>query len=133
MSEPKQYQVHQQFLPAEILDFTAFGYRKAARTFESLNAQGGQKHIVLTGATSGLGLAAAHALAQYGANLTLIIRDRSRAESLQQECEERGAAQCRVIVADLALQQETQQAIATLISWAEPIDVLINNAGALFN
>jgi dehydrogenase/reductase SDR family member 12 len=133
MSEPKQYQVYQQFLPREIWDFTAFGYRKAARNFESLSSQGGQKHIVLTGANSGLGLAAAHALAQLGANLTLIIRDRSQAQALQQECEERGAAQCRVIIADLALLQETQQAIDTLLSWAEPIDVLINNAGALFN
>ena len=33
MSEPKQYQVYQRFLPREIWDFTAFGYRKAARNF----------------------------------------------------------------------------------------------------
>ncbi|HEX4113869.1 MAG TPA: SDR family oxidoreductase [Stellaceae bacterium] len=91
------------------------------------------KVCVITGATSGLGLEAAQRLAQLGANLVLVGRDRDRGEAALLRL--RGAVpevSVRMHYADLSLMSE-QKRVATEIRDAEPrIDVLINNAGALF-
>jgi dehydrogenase/reductase SDR family protein 12 len=116
----------------EIWDFTGPGFRRAKKRFANL-AWTTDKHIVLTGATSGLGLSAAKSLAMAGANLTLVVRDAVRAQALKQECESLGAARCEVVIADLALLSDTRRVVDVLIKQGKPIDVLINNAGALFN
>ena len=91
------------------------------------------KVVVITGATSGIGQVAAEKLAAMGARIVMIARDRSRA----------GAAMARlrqiapnvahsVHDADLSLLGETKR-VGAEIAAAEPrIDVLINNAGAMF-
>ncbi len=119
-------------LIGEIWDFTGPGYRRARKRFAG-NEWSTDKHIVLTGATSGLGLSAAKSLAAIGAKLTLVVRDATKGRALQQECESLGARCCRLIIADLALLEDTRRVIDTLFVQDEPIDVLINNAGALFN
>lgn len=119
-------------LVSEIWDFTGPGYRKAAKKFHSLaNANG--KHVVLTGATSGLGLSSARTLASLGARLTLVVRDAQKARRLEQECLALGAVSVSIILADLTLLADARKVVAELISRDEHIDVLINNAGALFN
>jgi len=119
-------------LLSEIWDFTGPRYRKAAKKFTTLPNAGG-KHVVLTGATSGLGLSSARTLASLGARLTLVVRDAQKAQQLEQECEAMGAASVSVILADLALLGDARRVVAELLAKNEPIDVLINNAGALFN
>lgn len=119
-------------LVREIWDFTGPGYRAARKRFEPYEWST-DKHIVLTGATSGLGLSSAKTLAAAGAELTLVVRDAERGHALKQECESLGAKRCEVIIADLALLEDTRRVIAVLIEQGKPIDVLINNAGALFN
>jgi NAD(P)-dependent dehydrogenase (short-subunit alcohol dehydrogenase family) len=92
------------------------------------------KVCVITGATSGLGLEAAERLAKLGARLVLVGRDRGRGEAALSRL--RGAApglQASIYYADLSLMSE-QKRVATEIRAAEPrIDVLINNAGAMFS
>ena len=119
-------------LMGEIWDFTRPGYRKAKKRFANLEWTT-DKYIVLTGATSGLGLSAAKSLAIAGANLCLVVRDAVRGQALKQECESLGATSCQVIIADLALLNDTRRVVDTLIAQGKAIDVLINNAGALFN
>jgi len=91
------------------------------------------KVCVITGATSGLGLEAADRLARLGARLVLVGRDKARGEVALARL--RAAApniQASIYYADLSLMSE-QKRVATEIRAAEPkIDVLINNAGALF-
>ena len=90
--------------------------------------------VVITGATSGIGLVAARKLAQAGARIVMVARDRSRAETAVDVLRAAGPqANHTVYYADLSRLDEMKR-VAGEIAAAEPrIDVLINNAGALFN
>ncbi|HEY4855160.1 MAG TPA: SDR family NAD(P)-dependent oxidoreductase, partial [Xanthobacteraceae bacterium] len=94
----------------------------------------GGKTVVITGGTSGIGEVAAEKLAQMGARIVLVARDKSRAEATLKQLRERGPnlAHC-VYYADLTRVAEMKR-VATEIAGEEVrIDVLINNAGALFS
>lgn len=92
------------------------------------------KTIVITGGTSGIGLVAASELAAMGARIVLLARDRSRAEGTLSVLRSRNPnARHSVHYADLSL-VEAVKSVAAEIAAAEPvIDVLINNAGAIFH
>ena len=92
------------------------------------------KVVVITGATSGIGQVAAERLAGIGARLVLVARDRARGAASLSRLHERGPGLVhRVHYADLSSVADTKR-VASEIAAAEPrIDVLINNAGALFN
>jgi len=91
------------------------------------------KVVVITGATSGIGRLAAEKLAAMGARLILVARDRIRAETTLARLRELNpGAPHRVCFADLSRLAEMKRA-GREIAAAEPrIDVLINNAGAIF-
>jgi NAD(P)-dependent dehydrogenase (short-subunit alcohol dehydrogenase family) len=92
------------------------------------------KTCVITGATSGIGEVAAVRLAAMGVRLVVIARDRARGEALLRRLRARapGAAH-RVLYADLMRVADAKR-VAAEIAAAEPrIDILINNAGALFS
>lgn len=91
------------------------------------------KVVVITGATSGIGLVAAEKLAGMGARLVLVAREKARGETTLARLGAiaPGVAH-RVHYADLSRLAQMKQ-VAAEIAGAEPrIDVLINNAGALF-
>jgi retinol dehydrogenase 12 len=89
--------------------------------------------VVITGATSGIGQVAAERLAQLGARIVFIARDRARGEAALARLRSLGPGiEPAVHYADLSLVAEMKRA-ATQIAVSEPIiDVLINNAGAYF-
>lgn len=91
------------------------------------------KVCVITGATSGIGLVAAERLGAMGARLVLIGRDRARGEGALQRIRKRvPGIVAEVRYADLSRLAEMNR-LADEVAAAEPrIDVLINNAGALF-
>src|ERR1700676_5351531 len=90
------------------------------------------KTIVITGATSGIGEVAAIHLAEQGARIVFTARDQARADAAMAKLKRAGAADHAVHMADLSTLAEMKRIGAALA--AEPrIDVLINNAGALFN
>jgi len=88
------------------------------------------KTVVITGATSGIGAIAARRLAEKGARIVIVARDRSRAEETLRELRTANAAQAHTaFYADLARLGEMKR-VAAQIAAAEPkIDVLMNNAG----
>ncbi len=92
------------------------------------------KVVVVTGGTSGIGQVAAMKLAGMGARIVLVARDRTRADAtLAMLAKANGEAAHSVHLADLSSIAATK-AVGAEIAAAEPrIDVLINNAGALFN
>ena len=92
------------------------------------------KVVVFTGGTSGLGQVAATELAGQGARIVLVARDRDRAAAAMADFGRAGPGLAhRVVYANLASIAETKR-VAAQIAGAEPkIDVLVNNAGALFN
>lgn len=92
------------------------------------------KTVVITGGTSGIGVVAAERLAGQGARLLLIARDPRRAAATLARLERIAPGLGHgVYEADLCRLSEMKR-VAQEIAAAEPrIDVLINNAGALFN
>ena len=89
------------------------------------------KAVVLTGATSGIGEACAHALARKGAQLTLICRNRAKAERVKAEIAAATQREVQLIIADLSVQAEVRRAAAEYLATDRPLHVLINNAGVL--
>jgi retinol dehydrogenase 12 len=83
---------------------------------------------VVTGATSGIGKAAATALARLGATVVLVGRDRGRTEAAAAEIARVSASPPRAEVADLASLEQVR-GLAGRLAGLERIDVLINNAG----
>jgi NAD(P)-dependent dehydrogenase (short-subunit alcohol dehydrogenase family) len=91
------------------------------------------KTCVITGTTSGIGRAAAEALAAMGARIVMVARDKQRGEATLAKLRDRfPAAEHSIHYADLLRLAEVKR-LAADIAAAEPrIDVLLNNAGAMF-
>src|SRR5690242_793663 len=91
------------------------------------------KTVVITGATSGIGEVAAIRLAEKGARIVFTARDKARAGDTMAALEKANpGADHAFHMADLSQLAEMKRVGAELAR--EPkIDVLINNAGALFN
>jgi NAD(P)-dependent dehydrogenase (short-subunit alcohol dehydrogenase family) len=91
------------------------------------------KTIVATGATSGIGEVAALELAGMGARVVIVARDEDRAKATMRKLESKAPGLGhRVHLADLSSMAEARR-VGTAIAASEPrIDVLINNAGAMF-
>jgi len=83
---------------------------------------------VVTGATSGIGKAAATALARLGATVVMVGRDRGRTEAAAAQIAAVSASPPRAEIADLASLEQVR-ALAARLAGLERIDVLINNAG----
>jgi NAD(P)-dependent dehydrogenase (short-subunit alcohol dehydrogenase family) len=91
------------------------------------------KVVVITGATSGIGEVAAQRLAAMGARIVLVARDAARGQKALTRLPSIGpGAAHSIYYGDLSRISESKR-VAQEIAAAEPrIDVLINNAGALF-
>jgi NAD(P)-dependent dehydrogenase (short-subunit alcohol dehydrogenase family) len=91
------------------------------------------KTVVITGATSGIGEVAACRLAQQGARIVLIARDRSRGEQTLKRLEASAPGRNHVVhYANLSRLAEMKRAAEVIAGSEARIDVLVNNAGALF-
>lgn len=89
--------------------------------------------VVLTGATRGIGRAAAIELARDGADVAIVGRDAERVQEVAAEAQAAaGGGRVRPHVADLTLMSEVRRLADELSARYEHIDVLANNAGALF-
>jgi short-subunit dehydrogenase len=82
-------------------------------------------HVVITGASSGIGEALAREYLRRGASLTLVARRRGKLEELAGGHAER----CRVVEADLAEHEHACDWVDAAADALGPIDVLVNNAG----
>jgi NAD(P)-dependent dehydrogenase (short-subunit alcohol dehydrogenase family) len=92
------------------------------------------KTCVVTGATSGIGLATAEQLAAMGARLVLVGRDRAKGEAARAHLARlHPAAAVELVYGDLSRLAEMRQVAQALLAAAPRIDVLVNNAGAIFN
>jgi NAD(P)-dependent dehydrogenase (short-subunit alcohol dehydrogenase family) len=90
--------------------------------------------VVITGATSGIGLVAAGRLAGMGARLVLIARDRARGEAALRQLRDAGPQASHAIhYADLSSLAEMKRVAGEIAAEEPRIDVLINNAGAMFD
>lgn len=115
--------------------YSRFGYEVRSRSadWESLpNDALRDRVIVITGATSGLGLATARRVRVLGGSLILVGRDRERTANAVRTLSENtpGSGGVEMAVADMA-EPEQVRAACRDISNKSAVDVLIHNAGAL--
>jgi NAD(P)-dependent dehydrogenase (short-subunit alcohol dehydrogenase family) len=91
------------------------------------------KRVIITGATRGIGLAAARELAHRGALLSIVARSESRAAAAVDQIRAAGGPQTEVEVlfADLSSQASIRKLADEILANHPRIDVLVNNAGAI--
>lgn len=117
-----------------MLMFSRSGYELSRRFWTEPGGTLYGRKVVLTGGTSGIGKAAAFMLAGKKAFLTIIARNREKARQVQQDIiSKTGNPHVDVMLADLGRMQDIKQVARQLRDTKKSIDVLINNAGALFN
>jgi len=91
-----------------------------------------QKTILITGATDGIGLATANALAQQGHNLLIHGRSAEKLAAAEASIQQRqGKGTVETFLADLSSLEAVCQLATEVLSKHSSIDVLINNAGVL--
>ena len=91
------------------------------------------KVILLTGATRGIGRKAAHGIAPTGATMVVVGRDKERVDMLISEMKEvEGCGPVHGEICDLFVQKEIRALANRFDNQFDRLDVLINNAGAIF-
>src|SRR5215211_3735620 len=92
------------------------------------------KVCLVTGATSGVGMVTAKTLAQLGATTIIIARNPERGTAMVNRIrQETGNPQVEMILADLSAQGDVRRLAREVQSRYPRLDVLVNNAGALFS
>lgn len=86
------------------------------------------KTVLITGATSGIGLGCARKFAENGDRLILTGRNEKRLEEIRKELEEKGT-KVLILTFDVRDSQKAKQQIDNLPEEWKEIDVLVNNAG----
>jgi NAD(P)-dependent dehydrogenase (short-subunit alcohol dehydrogenase family) len=100
----------------------------------TLKGQVQGKVVLVTGGSSGIGLAAAHKIAHAGAVAVIVGRDQEKLDAAKKEIEDalgKNANRGRVVTfsADLASLDDCDKLVAWLVENYGGVDVLINNAG----
>jgi NAD(P)-dependent dehydrogenase (short-subunit alcohol dehydrogenase family) len=114
-----------------VLSFDRHGFRRHARAFDpaDLAVDLSGRTVLITGANSGLGLAATRQLARLGATVVMLCRDLARGE----------AARAGVLAGQPGARLELERLDVSSLAdvqrfaraWRRPVDVLVNNAGVL--
>ena len=91
--------------------------------------QGSARTALVTGASSGIGLAFTHELASRGFDILLTARRRDRLEALASELTRAHKVRTHILVEDLADGQATERLVGHLTEQGLTVDVLVNNAG----
>jgi NAD(P)-dependent dehydrogenase (short-subunit alcohol dehydrogenase family) len=86
------------------------------------------KAAIVTGASSGLGIAFAEALAEAGADLVLTARRTDRLEQTRALIQQRGR-RALTVTADVARPEDAQAVVDAAMAEFGHVDVLVNNAG----
>jgi NAD(P)-dependent dehydrogenase (short-subunit alcohol dehydrogenase family) len=91
------------------------------------------KRVLVTGATSGIGLEAAHSLAQQGANVVLVGRDAAKtARCLDEVRKGARSAEVTSLLCDFSRQADVRRLAYDVLHRFDRLDVLVNNAGGVF-
>jgi len=85
---------------------------------------------VVTGASAGLGVEFAHAVASAGARVVLTARRGERLQALADDLKAAYGTESFIVAADLGRAEERERAFSTIdSSFGGAVDILINNAG----
>ena len=87
------------------------------------------KVIIITGASSGIGLASAKLFASFGAKLALAARSIDKLEALAREISSDPASQILCVKTDVSKEDDCRNLVAKTVEKFGCIDILVNNAG----
>ena len=90
------------------------------------------KTVVISGATSGIGLQTARLFAEKGASLICLNRNSEKSTRLEEELQKDFSCSIRTIITDFSSLEQVRNTAEQLLALERPIDVLIHNAG-VFN
>ena len=91
------------------------------------------KTVLITGATSGIGLEACVVLARNGARVVMVGRNAIKTAKRVEEVRRRsGATAVESVLCDLSSQRQIRQLAERVAAGPDRLDVLVNNAGAVF-
>ena len=91
------------------------------------------KRVLVTGATSGIGLEAARSLAKQGAKVVLVGRDAAKtARCLDEVRSGAPGAEVSSLLCDFSRQADVRRLADEVLRRYDRLDVLVNNAGAVF-
>lgn len=90
------------------------------------------KTVLITGATNGIGEVTAKELARLGATVIVVGRSREKVDKTVTAIKAQGAGDAHYAVADLSSQEQVRDLAAHINATYPRLDVLINNAGAMF-
>lgn len=91
------------------------------------------KTCLVTGASSGIGFETALGLSRAGARVGIVGRSRERTEAAAARIRAETGDPVNVFVADLSSQAETQRLAGEVLALYPRLDLLVNNAGAIFD
>tara|TARA_A100000164_G_scaffold285856_1_gene258770 strand:- start:59 stop:862 length:804 start_codon:yes stop_codon:yes gene_type:complete len=86
------------------------------------------KVIIITGASSGIGMSCAFEFSKLGANLMLVARSEKKLIEISEEINKKGGNSI-FSVTDVSIELECNEMVQQTISFFGKIDILINNAG----
>jgi short-subunit dehydrogenase len=87
------------------------------------------KVVIITGASSGIGRATAHAFAAHGSRIVLVARRAHLLEEVQKELAQHGNRSTLSVPTDIVIEDDLQNLYNIVIREFGTIDVLVNNAG----
>ena len=87
------------------------------------------KTVVLSGATSGIGLETARLFAEKGASLICLNRDARKSVNLEKELKERFNCKIQTMIVDFSSLEQLKSCANELLKIEKPIDILIHNSG----
>jgi NAD(P)-dependent dehydrogenase (short-subunit alcohol dehydrogenase family) len=91
------------------------------------------KRVLVTGATAGIGFENAKAIAAQGAEVIIVGRSADKTKAVVAELkQETGNQQIDFLLADLSSLEQVRQLATAFLAKYDRLDVLVNNAGAVF-
>lgn len=111
--------------------FSNIGYRFRSRDWDPTVPSMDGATAVITGATSGIGLAAAERMAGLGARVALVGRNPAKLDAAAARVDERSSHAAAAYLADLSSLDSVRRLASELLAGEDRIDVLVNNASVL--
>lgn len=87
------------------------------------------RSVLITGASSGIGAATAHALAREGADVALAARRKERLDELAATIESEYDAETLVVPTDVREEEQVEEMVGQTVETFGGLDILVNNAG----
>ena len=91
-----------------------------------------KKIVVISGATSGIGLQTARLFAEKGAELICLNRNSEKSKVLENELKKKYNCNVQTIITDFSSLDQVKKTAEELLKLKKPIDIIIHNAG-VFN